>query len=762
MKKQRLIAMVISMIFLLTGCLHNNGKGNIRIESEEEQTGILDEGTLDQCLRVYQSIYDDAGNDITDVQKQTQVVQGIGSLGYVAIDVENKVDMACAEQLQAFIQSKKQTKDADCIIFRIAVDQKFWVYRLLSRGEKVTIEQQCIQYHNQQMEISDLQEYDATEFCYTQEGYLFIEGYWVSNQMSALLAAPEEEHIAFRVEVLDAAYKAMNEAYIEPISYSLNNVFLVDWDAEHWGQLDFYDIFVKFYQECYQKECPYKRSEDLSVGMEYQIPQDEFENVIRKHFPIEVETLRKLLRYNSDTQTYLFRPRSMDEIDYAEIPYSEVVGCVQNADGSMTLTVNAVFPLKNTSRLFAHMVTVKNENGTIHYLQNRIINNSEGEHWWHSDRYTDEEWQERYGISDENNIFPKPETELLTNEEKEQIDASIMEHAESIWDVYEHVELEDGLFYTSNIKNFTDEQRSEVVSRLANSGVVAVTDGEDMRNGDLLVAFYESVQEGVDADVTVYSVLEDGLLTGITFVHRNGQLQTYYVGIRPDENKRPSMIGRNAYDVKFINYTEKGYFIYAYKYIPVHASLCNYWRVKPLSDTCKALTEKYVSGLDYQKYNLLLIDWNTETASDILMDGIFEDLYHIAYGEPYRESTDCIPGDLFERIMTTYLPVTIEQLRNAYTYDAEKDVYYQDIVYNYPYSPFGEVVDYQYNADGTLSLYVDGVWSDKNSDCAFVNKLVVQTFSDGTFRILSNHVEEKELELPTIRPRDEASTESPM
>lgn len=37
--------------------------------------------------------------------------------------------------------------------------------------------------------------------------------------------------------------------------------------------------------------------------------------------------------------------------------------------------------------------------------------------------------------------------------------------------------------------------------------------------------------------------------------------------------------------------------------------------------------------------------------------------------------------------MTTYLPVTIEQLRNAYTYDAEKDVYYQDIVYNYPYSP---------------------------------------------------------------------------
>ena len=108
---------------------------------------------------------------------------------------------------------------------------------------------------------------------------------------------------------------------------------------------------------------------------------------------------------------------------------------------------------------------------------------------------------------------------------------------------------------------------------------------------------------------------------------------------------------------------------------------CNYWRVKPLSDTCKALTEKYVSGLDYQKYNLLLIDWNTETASDILMDGIFEDLYHIAYGEPYRESTDCIPGDLFERIMTTYLPVTIEPV--SYTH---LDVYKRQVLFLYPCS----------------------------------------------------------------------------
>ena len=45
---------------------------------------------------------------------------------------------------------------------------------------------------------------------------------------------------------------------------------------------------------------------------------------------------------------------------------------------------------------------------------------------------------------------------------------------------------------------------------------------------------------------------------------------------------------------------------------------------------------------------------------------------------------------------------------------------------------------------------VDGVWPDYNSDCAFTNQIVIQPFKDGTFKYLSNSIEEKELELPPI------------
>ena len=70
------------------------------------------------------------------------------------------------------------------------------------------------------------------------------------------------------------------------------------------------------------------------------------------------------------------------------------------------------------------------------------------------------------------------------------------------------------------------------------------------------------------------------------------------------------------------------------------------------------------------------------------------------------------------------------------------------MIFASPYPPFGEVVDYTENPDGTITLIVDGVWADYNSDLAFTNTIVVQPFGDGTFRYLSNTIEQKELEVP--------------
>lgn len=162
------------------------------------------------------------------------------------------------------------------------------------------------------------------------------------------------------------------------------------------------------------------------------------------------------------------------------------------------------------------------------------------------------------------------------------------------------------------------------------------------------------------------------------------------------------------------------------------------------------LLEEYISGLSYVNYNLLVTDWDSSNVEDILMPCMYEDVYRISTGENLKTEGWKIPAEEYERIMTTYFPVSVEQLREHCGYDEGSNSYEYEMIYASPYPPFGEVVDYTQNADGTITLIVDGVWPDYNSDLAFRNTVVVQPFEDGTFRYLSNSIEQIELELPPI------------
>ncbi|MDE7206926.1 MAG: ATP F0F1 synthase subunit B, partial [Lachnospiraceae bacterium] len=245
-----------------------------------------------------------------------------------------------------------------------------------------------------------------------------------------------------------------------------------------------------------------------------------------------------------------------------------------------------------------------------------------------------------------------------------------------------------------------------------------------------------------------FEVNRDGLIDVVTLMYRKDQLQIYYIGIGWQKGGVPELKGTLVSDVKGVQLTEKGYFIYAYKDVPEHAAACQYWRIKPLSDECRELTKKYLSGLSYVNYNMLVTNWNSSNVEDILMPCMFEDIYRIHTGSNFKLKGDYIPAQLYEQIMTNYFPVSQEQLRESCGYDERIDSYPYEMIYASPYAPFGEVVDYTKNSDGTITLVVDGVWPDYNSDCAFMNRIVVQPFLDGTFRYLSNQIEEKELALP--------------
>lgn len=345
-------------------------------------------------------------------------------------------------------------------------------------------------------------------------------------------------------------------------------------------------------------------------------------------------------------------------------------------------------------------------------------------------------------------FLPQAENCLITETEKDELKDVALIAAEQVKEAYKDIKLIGESPYGSNIKEFTREQCREVVTLLGRAGYVSVTEDANMENYEKVEDFYTAYMEKHDAMVTIFNVNRDGLIGAVTFIYRNNELQTYYVGIGWQEGGIPEIRSTLVSDIAEIKLTEKGYFIYAYEEVIAHSSLRQYWRIKPLSDKCRELTVKYVYGLSYVNYNVLVTNWDSNNVEDILMPCMFEDIYRIYTGEILRTENWRIPADTYEKIMTTYFPVSIEQLRERCGYDEDSNSYEHEMIFASPYPPFGEVVDYTENPDGTITLVVDGVWADYNSDIAFTNIIVVQPFDDGTFRYLSNTIEQKELEVP--------------
>ena len=367
-----------------------------------------------------------------------------------------------------------------------------------------------------------------------------------------------------------------------------------------------------------------------------------------------------------------------------------------------------------------------------------------------SETVTEEENDTETSIDSAYWFIPQASDCLILEEEKEQLQSTVLSAAESVREIYKDIVIADAPSYSSGINEFTHEQRKAVVEQLGRSGLVSVEEDTAMQNHEVIETFYADYLDGRDSMVTVFEVYRDGLIGAVTFIYRKGELQTYYIGIRWKEGGIPEIQGTSVSNVAEIKLTEKGYFIYAYEYVIAHASLRQYWRIEPLPEDCRELTEKYISGLSYVNYNVLVTNWDSSNVEDILMPCMYEDIYRISTGENLKTEDWKIPAEEYERIMTTYFPVSVEQLREHCGYDEGSNSYEYEMIYASPYPPFGEVVDYTKNADGTITLIVDGVWPDYNSDLAFRNTVVVLPFEDGTFRYLSNSIEQIELELPPI------------
>lgn len=407
-EKRRGMGMRLCMIQILlsctiSGCNDTSSKGTqvdetiVEVQEATENSRENAEEIIEICVDLYKGAAEQ--NKIADLEMIRSIVNRLGENGYPAVDSRNQINMTEPEKVVEFCEKVDAQEEAEITILEVSYLGGFVKYDLHSKDGSVDVVRSYYKYENGDMKREVTGSYQAEYWNYTEEGYLMFSGVWFSEELYVLTLSGAEEHTALRVQPLDETYRELSRKYLRPISFEQNNMFIVDWSENDFGDLNFYDMYDILYPKVNGQYVPYVADDNLSVSAVYQIPKEEFESVIMKYFNIDSETLQSKTIYDSENLTYEYKPRGFEEVEYPEYPYSEVVGFTENNDGTITLIANVVFPHAGDSKVYAHEVVVRPlENGGVQYVSNRIIPSDDNyRETWHTSRLTLEEWEELYG-----------------------------------------------------------------------------------------------------------------------------------------------------------------------------------------------------------------------------------------------------------------------------------------------------------------------------------------------------------------------------
>lgn len=730
-----MLLLLISICIVFHGCSQKENQNTLEMQTErifvEEKSS--EEELEDTLLELYKKAY--CKQERTNQDAINQIMEALENMGFVSIDEKNQMEMTNRDKIENFIRQKEQGQKEQIRVFVLSYAGAFTSYNLSTSNGEVLIRQRYYQYFEDQFRKYEEVEYDVNVFNRTEEGYLMMEGTYRSEEKYVLTLSDEVEHIAWRIEPMDAKCRELTERYLLPVSYGANNIFLTNWTKDDYGELDFYDIFALFYKDTYQKDIPYIRSEDLTEKEEYDIGQEEFEKVIDQHFKISHKQLQKQLQYDAGKKCYKYSPRGYMEMDYCEIPYPEVESFYENRDGTVTLWVNAVYPNGNTSKLFSHEVKVVEEDDKIIYLSNKISEDVIADYWWHGERGIDEKG---YNLPIDQNQQEQAKTDL----------EKIIEQIEPGISTYQN-ESQYGM-------QIPKDKLEELTNHLAKEGYIIKNDNlySNVKNWEKLDSFLKKAQKGEKDELVLYDLRASGTLCRQRYYFVGEDLYVFSVSMIPGQlgKYRDNYCSNTKLD--YWRYSESGWFCYELC-VPEYPEVTEVVDgsvmilVKPMKEENIKASEKYVLGIGYQGNNILCSNWNQKNVEQLDFTGMYEYLYAIEYGKKFEitENEATIPAEEFEALIMKYIPVTERQIRQYADYDEAKKEYQWKKLGCITYSPtiFGTsypvVTDIKNNQDGTITLTVDAVCEMlTNDESVITHEVTIQEQKDGSFRYLGNKI----------------------
>ena len=320
---------------------------------------------------------------------QQQIIQAIGEQGYAAVDTDNQINMVNFGQIEDFCENTEQG-EKDSVVFFCVTDEGGWIrYDLEAQNGNIEVTESSLQWENDSPEVYYYHEFEAASWDYTDKGYLFLE----ESRPAGYDGAPGQK--AFRVKPLDQTCREAYQTYLASVGYERNNLLITDWTEQDSKGLDFYDLYERLYRAKYGEIVPYEAKE----GAEYDVPEEEIEEVLQSYFSFGRQMIRNRMKYQPESGTFLYRPRGRYDGGSPYGPYPEVTGYKKLADGTIQLTVEAVWEMEMLDcAMKSELVVRPMKDGSFQYVSNRVISREKGmTSFWYKPRLTEEEWNHYYG-----------------------------------------------------------------------------------------------------------------------------------------------------------------------------------------------------------------------------------------------------------------------------------------------------------------------------------------------------------------------------
>lgn len=394
MKYKKRLAAAGVLFLLLVGC--SNTKHFFEEKGDLKNAGISAKESITkdslELAEAYRDFYERmAGKETADFQKK--VIEKIGDLGYPVLDTENQINMVNASRAEAFCERAQQGKEAETAIICVTEEGGFVRYDLNTEDGRLDVAVSSLKWEDGEPEVFYYHEFEASVWMYTEKGYLFFE----ESLPAGYDGAPGER--AIRVRPLAQECREAYDCYLADIGYERNNLFSTDWKETDPGNLELYDMYEKLSYIKYGENTPYAAYE----GAEYEIPEKEVEDTLQSRFRLDERTIRRKMIYHPETQTYRYRPRGLYDGGAPYGPYPEVTAVKREDDGTIRLTVEAVWEMEMTDCAMKSELVIRTlEDGTFQYVSNEVIFQEEDlPHSWYKPRLTDEEWKTYYGETEE-------------------------------------------------------------------------------------------------------------------------------------------------------------------------------------------------------------------------------------------------------------------------------------------------------------------------------------------------------------------------